>query len=335
MQSRFSKAAPKQARLKLALYGPPGSGKTFSTLLMAEGLARVRGGRIAYVDTERGTDFYAQASKGRAVHPGAFDFDALYTRSLAEVSEAVRSLPIADYSVVVIDSITHLWEAAIEAYDGKRTSRGDIPIWAWGQIKKPYKALIKGMIASPLDVFILGRQKNLFEEAADDRIRKVGVAMKAEGETAYEPHICLRMEAKQDEHNPLLTRYLCYAEKDRTGVLAGRTYENPTYAMIEPLLPLLGEEQAAEEDEDERIAKDGELLDIDEDKSKAKTAKSAKLYAEHQAALTGAASLAELGIIGDSLKKNKRYLLDEHLQALRVLYGHRRDGLVQAEAAEM
>jgi len=35
--ARFGKAAPKQARLKVAIYGPPGSGKTFTSLLMAEG----------------------------------------------------------------------------------------------------------------------------------------------------------------------------------------------------------------------------------------------------------------------------------------------------------
>ena len=50
----FRKASPEQAALKFAIYGPPGSGKTFTTLLVAEGLANIIGKRVAMVDTERG-----------------------------------------------------------------------------------------------------------------------------------------------------------------------------------------------------------------------------------------------------------------------------------------
>ena len=39
----FRKAKAEQAALKLGIYGPPGSGKTFTALLLAEGLAAVTG----------------------------------------------------------------------------------------------------------------------------------------------------------------------------------------------------------------------------------------------------------------------------------------------------
>ena len=44
----FQKAERKKARLRLALCGPAGSGKTYSALQIAKGL----GGRIALIDTE-------------------------------------------------------------------------------------------------------------------------------------------------------------------------------------------------------------------------------------------------------------------------------------------
>ena len=44
----FQKAERKKARLRLALCGPAGSGKTYSALKIAQGL----GGRIALIDTE-------------------------------------------------------------------------------------------------------------------------------------------------------------------------------------------------------------------------------------------------------------------------------------------
>jgi pantothenate kinase-related protein Tda10 len=48
----FEKPKLLKAALKLGLYGPAGSGKSFTSLLIAEGLARHTGKRVAYVDTE-------------------------------------------------------------------------------------------------------------------------------------------------------------------------------------------------------------------------------------------------------------------------------------------
>ena len=47
----FKKATKKQAKLRLTLDGPPGSGKTYSALELAKHL----GGRTALIDTEHGS----------------------------------------------------------------------------------------------------------------------------------------------------------------------------------------------------------------------------------------------------------------------------------------
>ena len=86
---RFVKAKSEQAFFKAALYGKPGSGKTLTSLLWAEGLAVRDGKRVALIDTERGSDFYLLDIPERTVHPKAFDFDRLITRSLMETLEAV------------------------------------------------------------------------------------------------------------------------------------------------------------------------------------------------------------------------------------------------------
>jgi hypothetical protein len=226
----FRKAKAEQAALKIGMYGPPGSGKTFTSLLIAEGLGVVSGKRVAYVDTERGTDFYCKAVPARAAHPQAFDFDALYTRSLTEVVAAVKGLNPAEYGVVVLDSVTHLWEAAIAAYGGNQTRAGTIPMHAWGKIKRPYKDLMSTLLSSPMHVIICGRQGT--EYATDEEteeLKAVGLKMKAEGETAYEPHILIRMEAIKPKKTNELAQIVAYAEKDRTGVLAGRSFVNPTF----------------------------------------------------------------------------------------------------------
>lgn len=324
----FTKAVPKQARLKVGVYGPPGSGKTFTALLMAEGLARVDGKRIAYVDTERGTDFYAQAVPARRVHPEAFDFDALYTTSLADVIDATKELNPAIYGVVVLDSISHLWDAAISAYDGKKVGKAEdkIPMQAWGSIKKPYKNLIRFLLDSSFHVFILGRQKNIFETQGTDMV-KVGVGMRAEGETEYEPHICIRMESKRGSPD-----VFAVFEKDRTGVLAGKVIPNPSFATVEPLLSLLGTEQAQSEDPDEVAAKDADLLKRDDEKTKGKEERSAELMSRFQADIAKATTMGDLANVAAAMKKERRHILEPHEESLKIVYGQKHKSLAAALA---
>jgi DNA polymerase III delta prime subunit len=313
----FTKAAPKQARLKIGFYGPPGSGKTFTALLVAEGLAKTEGKRVAFVDTERGTDFYAKDVPERKIHPEAFDFDALYTRSLADVSEAVKNLDPATYSVVVIDSISHLWDAAIEAFDGAKTSKNTVKMQDWGTIKRPYKALIRFLLDCPMHVMILGRQKNIFEQDASGDMKKVGVGMRAEGETEYEPHVCVRMEQKRGD-----TSVYAVFEKDRTGINANRTLPNPSFATFAPMLAIMGDEQAKSEDPDDVALRDSELLRDQDNKNAEKEAKSSALMAEMQAKIVAATTIDALGAIGAELKKS-RTLMDPHREVLRVIYMER------------
>lgn len=54
--SVFRKAERRKAKLRLAITGPAGSGKTYGALLIAQGL----GGRITMIDTENGSgDLYS------------------------------------------------------------------------------------------------------------------------------------------------------------------------------------------------------------------------------------------------------------------------------------
>lgn len=316
----FVKAAPQQARLKVALYGPPGSGKTFTALLLAEGLAANDGKRIAYVDTERGTDFYATPVSSRDIHPDAWDFDAIYTRSIAEVTESLKALDPNVHGVIVLDSITHIWDAAIAAYEGKMTKIDTIPMQAWGKIKKPYKDLIRFLLDCPMHVLILGRQKNVFETDDSGEMKKTGVGMRAEGETEYEPHICARMEVRRPRKDGERCTYLAIFEKDRTGVLAGRTVAMPSFKTFEPLLPLLGNVQAQSEDPDEVSARDGELLDGSEKKAVAKQDKSAGMLAQFTASINAATTMEALATVAGEIKKAKRTLTSDHYAALGAIY---------------
>jgi len=316
----FRKAKAEQAALKLGLYGPPGSGKTFTALLLAEGLAGLTGKRVAYIDTERGTDFYCQAVPNRAVHPDAFDFDAVYTRSITEVLSSCKGLKPEEHSVLVLDSITHLWEAAIAAYSGKQTSIGSIPMYAWGKIKKPYKELMSWMLSTPLHVIICGRQKNTYEtDEETDELKMTGVTMRAAGEKPYEPHILIRMESEKPKRSNEVAKIIAYAEKDRTGVLSGRSFINPTFeSLCKPLLPLLGAKQAHIGTTEESAAIDAEQI---EKEDRDREVESAKQLREFKAKIDLAVDVKILKSVGkDITKEVKSKMTTNDVATLRAHY---------------
>lgn len=328
----FRKAKAEQAALKIGLYGPPGSGKTFTSLLLAEGLGKLTGKRVAYIDTERGTDFYCQAVPTRAVHPEAFDFDALYTRSLTEALASVKALKPEEYGVIVLDSVTHLWEAAMAAYSGRQTSIGTIPMHAWGKIKKPYKDLMASLLSSPSHILICGRQKTVYaEDEETEELKATGVTMRAEGETPYEPHILLRMEGIRPKKTNEVAQIIAYAEKDRTGVLSGRSFVNPNFdSLCKPLLGLLGSIQAQVATSDESAAKDAEAL-AEQDKEREQY--SADHLRNFKALIDLVKDVKGLKAIGkDITPQVKAQMLPAHVAELREHYQQREAQLMQATA---
>jgi hypothetical protein len=325
--SGFRKAKAEQAAIKMGIYGPPGAGKTFTSLLLAEGLATVSGKRVAYVDTEHGTDFYCKAVPSRAVHPEAFDFDTLYTRSITETLSAVKGLNPAEHGVLVLDSITHLWEAAMAAYNGPRSKTGGIPINAWGRVKKPYKDLMSFLLSSPMHVIIDGRQGLVYEKNEEtEESEVVGVKMKAEGETQYEPHILIRMEAVRPQKSHELATIVAYVEKDRTGVLMGRSFTNPTFdALCKPILPLLGGTQAQIASDDDTAAVDAANL---EEQAREKSTASADILRQFSGKIDLTESIDALKALGKTITpKLKAQMLPADVVRLRAKYQEREAAL--------
>lgn len=313
----FTKAKPMQSKLRVAFFGSPGSGKTFTSLLLAEGLAKRDGKRIAFVDTEvSGSDLYALPVPSRRVHPEAFDFDVLKTQSLAEMVRDVTALDPKVYGVIVLDSVSHAWEAAMNA--AEQTSRGTVKFGEWTKVKRPYKRFIKWLIESPFHVIICGRAKNVFEEDEKGDTKKVGVTMNAERDTLYELQVAIQLVPKVNPKDPTQTTYMAYVEKDRSGVLAGRTLANLGYQHFEPILALLSGESAKLPDPEETALKDAELMESEDMEVREKVAsKSRELLAVYSARMKDAEDTAALDVIARELKTKRASLIDEHYRALR------------------
>jgi len=98
MTIQFHRARRPKTKLRLALSGPTGSGKTCGALNLAFGL----GGRVALIDTEGAGALYAQS--------GDYDICALPgPLNPPKYLEALRAAEAAGYNVIIIDSLRHFW----------------------------------------------------------------------------------------------------------------------------------------------------------------------------------------------------------------------------------
>lgn len=159
----FQKATKRQAKLRLTFDGPAGSGKTFSSLVLAKGL----GGKTALIDTEHGS-----ASK----YADRFDFDAaeLSEFSLDTYIKAIGEAAKAGYEVLIIDSLSHAWTGkggALEEVD--RSGGANKFASGWKTVTPKHNRLVDTILAYPGHVICTMRTKMQYEVVEDKNGKKV------------------------------------------------------------------------------------------------------------------------------------------------------------------
>ena len=172
----FRKATKKQSRLRMAIDGPSGAGKTYTALIAAFALAG-DGGRVAVIDTERGS-----ASKYADQFP-EFDVLELTTFSPETYTRAIKIADEAGYDVLVIDSLSHAWEGEEGALDqvDKRASRGGGNSYtAWRDVTPMHRRMVDAMLQSRCHLIATMRSKMEYVLEPDSKgrmvPRKVGLA---------------------------------------------------------------------------------------------------------------------------------------------------------------
>ena len=101
----------KQAKIKLALQGCAGSGKTYSALLLAYGMTS-DWSKIAVIDSENGSaDLYAHLGTYNVVSLGG-DY------SPENYIEAITLCENAGMEVIIVDSISQCWDYLLDFHAG-------------------------------------------------------------------------------------------------------------------------------------------------------------------------------------------------------------------------
>jgi len=163
---QFRKATKEQLKLRMALIGPAGSGKTYSALNIAQHLGK----RIAVIDTEHGS-----ASK----YAGLFAFDVVELDSFHPQNyiAGIQAAEQAGYDVLIIDSLSHAWmgkDGALELVDraAKRSSSGN-SFAAWRDVTPLHNQLVEAMLACRLHLIVTMRSKMEYVIETNEKGRQV------------------------------------------------------------------------------------------------------------------------------------------------------------------
>lgn len=202
---QFRKASRKAVPMLIGISGVSGSGKTFSALLLAAGIAG-ENGRVGFIDTENGRgEMYADSPAIMKALPDGYDYARLDPPfSPTHYSEAIGAAESAGITVLVIDSLSHEWEGyggceeiAEENADKKGTPN-------WKMAKKLNKRFMFQCLSSPLHTIfcVRAREKVQF---IDDPFKKgkkkvvpLGIQPVCEKNTMYEMMVSFRVE--EDTH---------------------------------------------------------------------------------------------------------------------------------------
>lgn len=205
---QFKKATKTDARLRMALMGISGSGKTMTALEVAKGL----GGTTAVIDTERGS-----ASK----YADLYDFDVLELDNFSPDNyiAAVQAAEDAGYDNLIIDSFSHEWSGSggiLEIHNDAALKLKD-SFRAWGGVTPRHNKVLDKILASRCHIIATMRTKSEYSVTKDNgktSIQKIGMAPVQKDNVEYEFDVV----GSLDQENRLSV------EKTRCIALAGKTF---------------------------------------------------------------------------------------------------------------
>lgn len=197
----FTKVTREKSKLRLALAGPSGAGKTLSALFLAYGITG-DWEKIALIDTEHGrAKFYANRSDFKT---GVFlyqEMSAPYSPDKYKKMVAEGAAAVGEEGVVIIDSFSHAWDNEGGVLDIKsaieRTQSGKNGFSAWDEAGKIQNSLVNTILSADCHTIVTLRTKMAYAMEQNEKGKtvpvKIGLAPVQRENTEYEFDIVLNI----------------------------------------------------------------------------------------------------------------------------------------------
>ena len=203
MQLRQSER--KKAKIKMALQGSAGSGKTMSALLLANGLTNGELSKVAVIDSENGSaDLYA--------HLGQYNVLTLKPPFTPEnYIKAIEVCEQAGMEVIIIDSISQSWEELLDYH----SSLAGNSFTNWAKVTPRQNAFIDKILQADAHIIATMRTKQdyvLNQKDGKFIPEKVGLKAVQRNDLDYEFTLVFDVDIK----------HFAVSSKDRTGLFMGK-----------------------------------------------------------------------------------------------------------------
>jgi len=241
----FKKATKEQSKLRLAIFGPTGSGKTYTSLSIGVGMAEAIGGKVALIDSEKGS-----ASK----YSGFFDFDTLelvdrvhrapnsppiFDKSIEGYVDAMREAAKNKYDVLIIDSGSHAWQELLEDIDRlTETKYKGNSFRAWSEGTPKQKHFVNAILGYPGHIIMTMRSKMEYSLERDKdgrtKVNKLGLS----------PEQGKAIEYEFDQLMEITTGHFATITKDRTSKFQDQVIDRPGKEFGKEMIEWLNEGSA-------------------------------------------------------------------------------------------
>ncbi len=201
----LKKSQRSKVKIKMALQAPSGSGKSYSALLIAQGLTKGDFSKIAVIDTESGSsNLYA--------HLGSYQVLNLdIPHSPERYMEAIDLCINSGIECIIIDSISHCWDFLLDYH----SSLAGNSFTNWNKVTPRQKAFVDKILQSDVHIICTMRVKQdyvLSEKNGKMVPEKVGLKAIQRDEISYEFTIVFDIDYK----------HFASASKDRTNLFEGK-----------------------------------------------------------------------------------------------------------------
>lgn len=237
---QIRKAERRQAKLRLALTGVSGSGKSLGAINIAKGMGK----KFIVIDTEhKSADLYADVT----------EFDVLNLDKPFTPEKYIQAINYCEeqgYEIIIIDSLSHAWAGEGGVLDmheiATQASSSKNSYMAWKDVTPWQNKLVNTIIQSPAHIITTMRVKthhDIVDINGKKKPIKIGLAPIQKEGLEYEFTVVLSLDKDS---------YLYTSSKDRTKIFEGK-HEKLSVETGKRLIDWLMSGKSHEEVEQEEV----------------------------------------------------------------------------------